>query len=81
MRHLFVAVVIAGLALSLGACGTGGVDPTPEKLDGSESREFEPADIERANDASDAIREYCSGALSEAQEVGCLSHVEESDLP
>ena len=56
-------------------------DPTPEKLDGSSSQEFEQADIDRANSASDAVEEYCSGAVSEAQEVGCLSHVDEGDIP
>ena len=75
---LALAVVVV-LAASTAACG--GVDSTPEKLDGADSYEFEPADIERANDASDAVQEYCSGAVSEAQEVGCLSHVDEDDLP
>jgi hypothetical protein len=56
-------------------------DSGPERLDGSSSHEFEPEDIERANEASDAVKEYCSGAVSEAQEVGCLSHVDESDIP
>jgi hypothetical protein len=76
------ATVLAVATVALGACGDGGgVDPTPEKLGGSESQEFEPEDIERANNASDAVKEYCSGAVSEAQEVGCLSHVDESDIP
>jgi len=57
------------------------VDPTPEKLDGTPSMEFEADDIERAENASDAVAEYCAGAVSEAQEVGCLSHVDESDIP
>ena len=51
------------------------------KLDGKQSPEFEADDIERAESASDAVAEYCAGAVSEAQEVGCLSHVDESDLP
>jgi hypothetical protein len=81
---------LAGVALvcslALGACaeaggGGGGVDPTPERLDGSSSQEFDAGDIARANSASEAVRDYCSGAVSEAQEVGCLSHVGESDLP
>ena len=58
-----------------------GLDPTPTKLDGTESQEFESEDIERAEGASEAVQEYCSGAVSEAQELGCLSHVEEGDVP
>lgn len=73
------AVVAIGAAFLLASCG--GVDPKPEKLDGSSSSEFEQDDLDRANNASDAVREYCSGAASEAQEVGCLSHVDESDIP
>jgi hypothetical protein len=82
MRSRLAAVVVGTMALAVGACGgSGGVDPTPEKLDGSASREFESEDIERANNASEAVREYCAGAVSEAQEVGCLSHVDEGDIP
>lgn len=58
-----------------------GVDPTPEALDGSSSSEFEQDDIDRANDASEEVQDYCSGAVSEAQYVGCLSHVDEWDIP
>ena len=72
-RLLLVLAVFAG-------CGDT-VDATPEKLDGTPSREFEPDDIERAEDASDAVREYCAGAVSEAQRVGCESHVTEEDIP
>ena len=64
-----------------GGAGGGGVDPTPERLDGSPSHEFEGSDIERANEASPEVQAYCEGATSEAQEVGCLSHVDESDIP
>jgi hypothetical protein len=84
----WVPLAVVAAALSLGACdeyGTTaderGVDPTPEKLDGSSSQEFEAEDIGRANSASQAGRDYCSGAVSEAQEVGCLSHADESDIP
>lgn len=56
------------------------LDPTPERLDGSESYEFEPDDLERAENASDAVEDYCSGAVSEAQYVGCLSHVTDDDI-
>jgi hypothetical protein len=78
--RLVIGAAIA-LGVLFGGCGEEGVDPTPERLDGSESHEFEPDDIERANNASDAVKEYCSGAESEAQYVGCLSHVDESDIP
>lgn len=59
----------------------GGVDSTPEAADGSPSYEFEQDDIDRANDASEEVQDYCSGAVSEAQYVGCLSHVDEWDIP
>ena len=70
---LLACVVVAG-------CGTE-VDPTPEKLDGTPSYEFEREDLETAEGASDAVKEYCSGAVSEAQRLGCESHVTESDIP
>lgn len=60
---------------------TTGVDPTPENQYGVPSNEFEPNDIERANSAPQAVKDYCDGAVSEAQYVGCISHVDESDLP
>src|SRR4051794_6089005 len=59
-----------------GSASGGGVDPTPENKYGVPSGEFEPDDIARANGASERVREYCAGAVSEAQEVGCLSHVD-----
>ena len=74
-------------ALTLAACDDystgdrGGIDPTPERLDGSSSQEFEPDDIARAEAASEAVQEYCDGAVPEAQRVGCLSHVDESETP
>lgn len=58
----------------------GGLDAHPEKLDGSESNEFEPEDIEVAGDAGVLIELYCEGASSEAQYEGCLSHVVEEDV-
>jgi hypothetical protein len=67
-------------ALVLTGCGES-VDPTPEKLDGSPSHEFEQDDLDRAAGASDAVKEYCSGAVSEAQRIGCESHVTEDDIP
>lgn len=60
---------------------SGRINPYPEKLNGELSEEFEPDDIERAEEASPAVEEYCEGAVSEAQEVGCLSHVKPSEVP
>jgi hypothetical protein len=75
-------LLLAGACLLVG-CGdsTAGIDPTPERLDGSQSQEFEQDDLERAAGASDAVKEYCSGAVSEAQRLGCESHVTDADLP
>jgi hypothetical protein len=39
----------------------GGLDPEPETLDGSESREFEPEDSEAAAHVSRLIELYCEG--------------------
>lgn len=77
-RSSFATVALVVVALS--GCGET-VDPTPEKLDGTPSYEFEQEDIDAANDASDAVKDYCSGAVSEAQRVGCESHVTDEDLP
>ena len=63
-------------------CGGESIDPKPERLDGTESRQFEADDIERAENASEAVKAYCKeGTVSEAQYVGCLSHVTEDDIP
>jgi hypothetical protein len=59
----------------------GSIDPTPLKENGEPSYEFEPDDIERAEEAPSEVQEYCEGAVSEAQEVGCLSHVEPWEVP
>ena len=70
--------------IALAGCGgsaDGGRDPTPEKLDGSSSYEFEQDDLKRAEGASDAVKEYCADAVSEAQRIGCESHVTDEDLP
>ena len=56
------------------------IDPTPENIFGFPSHEFAPADIRRAEEASPEVRAYCSAAGSEEQYVGCLSHVDESDV-
>jgi hypothetical protein len=83
LRQRVATLATAGLIFLLTACGGGdsGIDPTPEKLNGQPSQEFEQEDIERAESASPAVRDYCSGAVSEAQRIGCLSHVDESDIP
>jgi hypothetical protein len=78
--RLALALVVATLA----GCGSGGessLDSTPEKLDGTESYEFERDDLDAAAGASDAVKEYCADAVSEAQRLGCESHVTDEDLP
>ncbi len=56
-----------------------GLDAT--KLDGTESQEFEQEDLDAAAGASDGVKEYCADAVSEAQRLGCESHVTDSDIP
>jgi hypothetical protein len=56
------------------------VDPTPENLNGVPSNQFEQDDINAAESAGKLVKIYCAGAVSEAQNVGCLSHVSESDV-
>ena len=63
-----------------GGCGSE-QDPTPERLDGSESYEFEQEDLDAAGAASDRVKEYCAGAVSEAQRLGCESHVTDEEIP
>jgi len=58
----------------------GALDPQPEKLNGSESLEFDRKDLEAARDAGRLIELYCESASSEAQYEGCLSHVVEEDV-
>jgi hypothetical protein len=72
-----VGIVLAGC----GSGGGSGLDSTPEKLDGTESHEFEQDDLDAAAGASDAVKEYCADAVSEAQRLGCESHVTDEDLP
>ena len=67
--------------VALSGCGGEGVDRTPEKLDGTPSYEFEREDLDAAEGASDAVKDYCSGAVSEAQRLGCESHVTDDELP
>ena len=75
MKRLLVV-----LAFLLAGCGDT-VDSTPERLDGSESYEFEQEDIDAAEGASDSVKEYCADAVSEAQRLGCESHVTEDEIP
>ncbi len=82
-RLLLALGLIFALATPIVGCGSdqSTVDPGPIKQDGTRSTEFEQDDIDRAENASDAVKEYCSGAVSEAQRLGCESHVDESDIP
>jgi hypothetical protein len=45
------------------------------------SYEFEQGDLDAAEGASDAVKEYCADAVSEAQRLGCESHVTEDEIP
>ena len=87
-------MALAAIVLVAGAigCDEGGdgrysndstpsISDRPLKQDGKPSDEFEPEDIERAENASEAVKDYCADAVSEAQRVGCESHVDESDIP
>jgi hypothetical protein len=83
MPRTLLGLVVAS-ALYVGGCDDSTEtqsDPTPENQYGVHSKEFERDDIERAEDASDEVKEYCSDAVSEAQRIGCESHVDESDIP
>jgi hypothetical protein len=64
----------------LAGCGNE-VDPTPEKIDGTASHEFEQQDLDAAEGASDAVKDYCADAVSEAQRLGCESHVTDDEIP
>jgi hypothetical protein len=82
------ALRVAALLVALLAAGCGssnstgsGVDPTPEKLDGSPSYEFEQDDLDAAEGASEAVKDYCADAVSEAQRLGCEAHVTEDEIP
>ena len=78
-------VVAILMALALAGCGSGSggseLDATPEKIDGSPSYEFEQEDLDAAEGASDAVKEYRADAVSEAQRLGCESHVTEDEIP
>ena len=83
MRRLTRRLPVVFVLVALAGCGSegAGIDSTPEKLDGTESHEFEQEDLDTAAGASDAVKEYCAGAVSEAQRLGCESHVTDADLP
>jgi len=75
---------ILPVAIALAGCGEAiepTVDPTPEKKDGSPSYEFEQDDLDAAEEASPEVKDYCAGAVSEAQRLGCESHVSPEDVP
>ena len=72
---VFIAGVLAAGCGESSSTGGAGVDPTPQRLDGSQSQEFEPDDLEAAVDAGRLVELYCDGIPSEAQRLGCLSHV------
>jgi PBP1b-binding outer membrane lipoprotein LpoB len=74
------ALLVVIAALLVAGCGSE-VDPTPERKNGTPSYEFEQDDIEAAEKASDAVKEYCADAVSEAQRVGCEAHVTEDEIP
>lgn len=78
---ILVAVSFAGCGSGDGGGGGSELDPTPEKIDGSSSYEFEQEDLDAAEGASDAVKEYCADAVSEAQRLGCESHVTEDEIP
>lgn len=76
---ILVALTVAGCGSSAGSGSE--LDPTPEKIDGSPSYEFEQDDLDTAEGASDAVKEYCADAVSEAQRLTCASHVTEDEIP
>ena len=81
LPRLALCGAMTALFLGGAGCGDSDLDRTPEKLDGSSSQEFEADDIERAESASEAVQDYCGDIESEAQRIGCLSHVDESEIP
>ena len=80
-RHRLALLVLIAAFAGCGSDAGSTIDSTPEKLDGTESHEFEQDDLDAAAEASDAVKEYCAGAVSEAQRLGCESHVTDEDLP
>lgn len=80
VRTLAAVTVVGCLLLAGCSEDNRDVDPTPENQTGAPSGEFEEADIDAAESASELVGIYCEGAESEAQEVGCLSHVSDSEV-
>lgn len=88
---LWGAILLVALGMVLGGCNAASeetpesnrpaINPTPLKKNGERSYEFDEEDLERAAQAPQSVQEYCAGAVSEAQEEGCLSHVEASEVP
>lgn len=79
-----LSVGAACVALAAGACGgpePEPLDPGALKKDGTRSQEFASEHLDRAEQASEAVRKYCSGAVSESQDLGCLSYLTDDDLP
>jgi hypothetical protein len=56
------------------------VDPTPEESMGLLLRNSSGDDLDAAEGAGDAVKEYCPDAASEAQRLGCESHVTEDEI-
>lgn len=84
MTRLTTSLTALVAALALVGCGadsSSGVDSTPTKVDGTESHEFEQDDLDAAAAASDAVKAYCADATSEAQRLGCESHVTDAEIP
>ena len=84
MSWLASRVSLVAIVFAFAGCGgddSDAIDSTPQKLDGTESHEFEQDDIDRAGRASDAVKAYCADAVSEAQRLGCESHVTDDEVP
>lgn len=71
---LFVATA-AGMA-----CGERPLSPGPLKNDGTRSTEFTEAHARRAAAADELVQLYCGGIESDAQRLGCLSHVSVAEV-
>ncbi len=77
-----ICAIAVGLAVVAGCGGpsdSAGVHPL--KKDGTRSQAFEQGDVDTAAGASQAVKDYCGGAGSDAQRLGCEAHVTDADLP
>ena len=81
LGYVGMPVALIACYAALGCASAPEQDPTPTKLDGTPSQEFEQDDLDAAAGASDEVKEYCADAVSEAQRMGCESHVTEDDIP